>query len=123
MCSSNCTSTGRPVGQHRHAGAAVVRQQFLEVAEVAGQHRQVDVVAAEVGVVVGAGAVAALEDDVDHLAQRLEQGEEDVEEPLGRDRRREHRQPEPRWPVAEDLDAVAFARAHGHVRRRAGPRP
>ena len=44
----------RPAGRHhRHPGAAVVRQQFLELAEVARQHRQVDVVAAQVGVPVG----------------------------------------------------------------------
>ena len=59
--------------EHGDAGAAVVDQQVFEVPEGALQDRHVDVFAVQVGVAVRFVAVAGFEDDVDHVAQRLDQ--------------------------------------------------
>ncbi len=65
-----------------------------------------------VGVRVLAGVVTALQNDVNHLAQRFQKREEHVEQALGGNGRGEHRQPELGPPVAEHVHAVPLARPH-----------
>ena len=77
---------------------------------------QVDVLAHQVAVGGPFAVVAGFEDDVDGLAERVEQGEEQVEELLAGDGGGEDRHREA-VAVAEDADAEAFA---GHDRQAGG---
>jgi hypothetical protein len=86
---------------------------------VAHQDRAVDVTAAQVVVAVAAAVVTGLQDDVDALAERLEEVEEDVEQLLGGDGGPEDRKDDPGLGVAEAAQALPLDRDDGHVR--AGP--
>ena len=91
----------------------------LVVVEGALEDDRVHVLAVHVGVGARLGFVAGLHDDVDDLAQRIEQVHEDVEEPIGGDRGRQDGHLVAGLGVAIDVAAVALARDHVEPDRRA----
>ena len=75
--------------------------------------------AEEVAVAGAFAGVAGLQHQIDHLAERNEQVEEEVEEFLLRDGRGQHGHRQGRAGVAEDVQAEALPRRDRHVRGRA----
>src|SRR5262249_342492 len=71
-------------------GAAIVQEEVLEVVDVAEQHHAVNLLAHQVAMFAAGRVVAALQNDIDHLAEWAKQVEKNVEELLGRDGSREH---------------------------------
>jgi hypothetical protein len=99
--------------QYRYSRAAIVGEQVFKLTEMAGQNRQVDLIPTKIGVMVGFCSVAAFQNDVNLIAKRSDQREECIEELFGGNRRRKHRQPQFRPPIAEHLNAIAFSRPDG----------
>src|SRR5436309_3397228 len=76
------------------------------------EDRPVDVLAVQVAVFGTGGSVAGLEDDIDDLTQRLEQGEEYLEELGAGDGGGQHRHLDFVAPVPEDVEAVSLPRLY-----------
>src|SRR5438105_8001053 len=82
---------GAQGGQSCQAGAAVVQEEILEIAAIAFQDRQVDVLAKQVAVIGvtrrgAVGVVAGFKNDVDYLAQGIEEVKKNVEKLFAGDR-------------------------------------
>lgn len=97
--------------QNRDPRAAIVSEKLFKLTEVAGQNGQVDFIPAKIGMMVGIGSVAALQNDVYLIAKRIDQGEKGFKESFGGDRSRKHRQLQSRMLIAEHFNAIAFARS------------
>lgn len=97
-------------GNDRHAGATVVQEQFLKVAEIAFEDRAIDVFAEQVAMLAAGLLVARFQNDVDHQTERLEQGEKYVEERLAGDGGRQDWNLQTSFRIAIRFQAEAFAR-------------
>ncbi len=104
------------VRQNRNPRTAIVGQEVFKIAEVAGKHRRIDVVAAKIGVRIEARVVAAFQDDVYDGSERFKQGKEDIEERFGGNSRGKHGKAEFRSPIAKDIHSISLARTDRQAR-------
>src|SRR5262249_37738047 len=102
----------------RYAGAAVVQKQVLEVAKMALQDQELDVLAVKIAVPLAVGIVAGFQDDIDGVAERIEQIEEAIEQLLAREGGDEHRHTEAGLGVAVQAHAEPFLRHDLQIQRR-----
>ena len=99
------------------------KQQGLVVVEGALEDHRVHMLAIEVGVPAGLGVVARFHDHVDHLAQRVEQVHENLEEMLGRDGGGQHGHLVAALGVAVGVAAIARREGSRPGRSRGEPHP
>ncbi len=103
---------GAAGGEGGQSGAAVVEEKVFEIAAVAFENGQVDLLAEQIAVVGAFGFVTGFQDDVDELAERVEQVDESVEQVFAADGGGEHGNLEAGLGVAVGLHAEALVRLH-----------
>src|SRR5262249_58156856 len=77
-------------GDYGHAGAAVVQEQVFEIAEVALEHQQLNILALQIAVLFPVAVMARLHDHVDRIAERVEPLQKNIEEFFARQGSNQH---------------------------------
>src|SRR5262249_17394244 len=90
-------------------GATVVEEELFEVVEGALEDHCIHMFAIKIGMGAGLALVARFHDDVDLVAEGIEQFHENLEEPFGGNRRRQNGHLIPGFGITIDVATIAFA--------------